>query len=429
MSCVVLSPLPLLLELDRPYELPNTLTVDTEYSRSPSVVNSPSTSYEALRTPTTNHPLAPPVPSSVDSSPSSSRPAHCTCCGCSNIPALALDSDEKEHHTSHTPSSYSYSSPHTTSATDLHTSTPHTNASSASHSHSAAPRPPLARHRWLLYTFTRPRHLLQLNLCQLTLHSALLYVSLLCLYQLQSATTLLHSLTPAWCPPLLLCFLVYLTIRSFVHTVFCLLRCRYVSLWRLPASHWFNGVRWGLRLLGLPLVVCSFAALSTIHPSVAHSTGLSRSYALLWSLTSILLFHLLLSWATFAFFLFIFPTSQLTAFCPFLPLDESAYPQGQQAIQRRKAGLSPARIAQLAWSIWTSGLAVAADGSVVAEAEVCSICMDELCGGEVVRRLECGHVYHQPCVDEWLAKRAVCPLCVRRVGKDEPEEQVEMVVV
>ena len=282
---------------------------------------------------------------------------------------------------------------------------------------------------WLFYAFTRPRFLLRLNLAQLAIHATLLYMSLVCLYQVQSSSQLLHSLTPAWCPPLLLCFLVYIIIRSFVHTVFCLVRCRYSALWRLPAGHWFNSARWGLRVLGLPLVACSFSALSTIHPSVAHSTGLSVSYALLWSLTSILLFHLLVSWATYGFFLFIFPPSQLTAFSPFLPLDDASYPQGQQAIQRRKAGLSADRIAQLAWTIWVSSSTVEADGRAVGESEMCSICMDDLLGGEVVRRLECGHVYHQQCVDVWLAKRAVCPLCVRRVGKDEPDEQVEMVTV
>ena len=270
---------------------------------------------------------------------------------------------------------------------------------------------------------------MRLNLCQLALHSALLYMSLVCLYQLPSSDQPLRSVTPAWCEPLLLCFLVYLTVRSLVHTLFCLVRCRYTALWQLPAKHWFNKVRWGLRLLGLPLVACSFSALSTIHPSLAHSTGLSLTYALLWSLTSILLFHLLSSGAAFTFFLFLFPIRQLTSFSPFLPLDESVYPQGQQAIQRRKAGLSATRIAQLAWSVWTSSPALTTNGTPPTDAETCSICMDELRCGERVRRLECGHVYHQPCVDVWLAKRAVCPLCVRRVGKDEPNEHVEMVAL
>ena len=275
----------------------------------------------------------------------------------------------------------------------------------------------------------------RLNLCQLAVHSTVLYMTLSCFYQLHSSYRLLHSLTPAWCPPLLLTFLTYLTTRSLVHTAFCLTRYRHPSLWRLPATHWFNTVRWVVRLLGLPLVACSFASLSTIHPNTAHSTSLSATYSLLWSLTSLLLFHLLVSWATYGFCLFIFSPTQLTAFSPFLPLDESAYPQGQQAMQRRKAGLSADRIAQLACSVWpgsvgSSGSSGSGGSTSADEVEVCSICMDELLRGEMVRRLECGHVYHQPCVDVWLAKRAVCPLCVRRVGRqEEPTEQVEMVAV
>ena len=443
MTSVMLSPLPTRLELDlldEPLTAP-TLTIRTDSCdslSSPSIAIPDCTAsyYRVLATPTAEHPLArSSVPSSsvkaaVFSTASSSfffsftsasRSAQC------QPPALPSNNEEKEQTvtlSSSSSASTSSSAPPSPLSTTSSNASSHSSdspplSSSTSYSYSTAPQPPLARHRWLFYPFILPRHLLKLNLCQLAVHSLLLYMSLVCIYQVLSSAGPLQSLTPAWVMPLLLCFLVYLAIRSFVHTVFCLVRCRYSALWRLPNRHWFNKVRWVLRLLGLPLVVCSFFALSPIHPAAAHSTGLSLSYALLWSLTSILLFHLLVSWATYLFFLFIFPSSQLSPFSPFLPLDESAYPQGEQEIQRRKAGLSAARIAQLAWTVWTSS-------PTVSEPEMCSICMDELRTGERVRRLDCGHVYHQPCVDIWLAKRAVCPLCVRRVGKEEPNEQEEV---
>jgi hypothetical protein len=45
----------------------------------------------------------------------------------------------------------------------------------------------------------------------------------------------------------------------------------------------------------------------------------------------------------------------------------------------------------------------------------CSICLGDVEVGEKCRVLKCGHHFHQPCVDEWLGKRASCPLCVGKV--------------
>ena len=41
----------------------------------------------------------------------------------------------------------------------------------------------------------------------------------------------------------------------------------------------------------------------------------------------------------------------------------------------------------------------------------CCVCLSEFCNAETVRTLRCGHTFHQQCIDEWLKKQAVCPLC------------------
>ncbi|XP_057523837.1 RING-H2 finger protein ATL70-like [Amaranthus tricolor] len=42
----------------------------------------------------------------------------------------------------------------------------------------------------------------------------------------------------------------------------------------------------------------------------------------------------------------------------------------------------------------------------------CSICLADYKGKDVVRQLgECGHVFHQKCVDPWLRLHPTCPVC------------------
>ncbi|KAL3689630.1 hypothetical protein R1sor_015939 [Riccia sorocarpa] len=43
--------------------------------------------------------------------------------------------------------------------------------------------------------------------------------------------------------------------------------------------------------------------------------------------------------------------------------------------------------------------------------DTCSICLEMQVAGEVVRRLPCIHVFHMKCIDKWLQRQAVCPVC------------------
>jgi hypothetical protein len=52
----------------------------------------------------------------------------------------------------------------------------------------------------------------------------------------------------------------------------------------------------------------------------------------------------------------------------------------------------------------------------------CSICLSDFLEGEPLRRLPCGHDFHQRCVDKWLLRNKRCPLCIHAVDEpcDEP---------
>ncbi|XP_041061184.1 E3 ubiquitin-protein ligase arkadia-C-like isoform X2 [Carcharodon carcharias] len=57
-------------------------------------------------------------------------------------------------------------------------------------------------------------------------------------------------------------------------------------------------------------------------------------------------------------------------------------------------------------------LETCAEGKEASEVEEkCTICLSPLEEGEDVRRLPCMHLFHQICVDQWLATSKKCPIC------------------
>lgn len=54
--------------------------------------------------------------------------------------------------------------------------------------------------------------------------------------------------------------------------------------------------------------------------------------------------------------------------------------------------------------------------------DVCAICLEEFCYGNVVKILPCKHVFHVDCLDPWCLKQnASCPICKRHFTKDGME--------
>ena len=41
----------------------------------------------------------------------------------------------------------------------------------------------------------------------------------------------------------------------------------------------------------------------------------------------------------------------------------------------------------------------------------CSICIAEIERGETAALLSCGHGFHRACVEQWLTRKAACPMC------------------
>lgn len=48
----------------------------------------------------------------------------------------------------------------------------------------------------------------------------------------------------------------------------------------------------------------------------------------------------------------------------------------------------------------------------------CPICMEDYAETDPITKLNCGHYFHQACINEWLKKSSLCPYCRHKV--DEP---------
>ena len=51
----------------------------------------------------------------------------------------------------------------------------------------------------------------------------------------------------------------------------------------------------------------------------------------------------------------------------------------------------------------------------------CSICFEDFNPSDTIPLIKCGHIYHDVCLNKWLHKQNVCPLCKRVVEFNRSE--------
>lgn len=83
-----------------------------------------------------------------------------------------------------------------------------------------------------------------------------------------------------------------------------------------------------------------------------------------------------------------------------------------QDMLSRRRGLANETIDQVEQFRW--GDAGTTDNNTQAQ---CMVCLSDFVTGEDVRRLPCRHVFHAPCIDEWLRRCTDCPICKANVDR------------
>lgn len=79
--------------------------------------------------------------------------------------------------------------------------------------------------------------------------------------------------------------------------------------------------------------------------------------------------------------------------------------------------VKPASVGGAATTTRTSTVEDAESQETGEDADACAICLGDYETGEDLRELPCVHYFHTQCVDKWLGKNDVCPMCKQKIGQ------------
>ena len=267
----------------------------------------------------------------------------------------------------------------------------------------------------LLYLRRHPLHCLR-SLLSFNDFAVLSYALLLlhCLLLYLSSLTLFLALCPpaASLPFPFLLYTAFTAVRSLAHLPLIIGRIRRPSLWSSTSPH--QALIHCLLTLSRLLSV-AFFAYALLYSALLMPGLAGEGWALPLCLCALLVRDgLALALPAVAVAALRWwggrRADQVSPFLPFYMGEWQALGEGLEAVEVEKGrGLSEEELQALGGvELWVTGRCV--DGA-------CAVCLVEMEGGESVRRLCCGHSFHQPCIDQWLVRRRSCPKCVQTVSR------------
>ena len=262
---------------------------------------------------------------------------------------------------------------------------------------------------------TRTPVLHVLSALLLLVDALLLLLAVFALSRLQPALPELEALSSRFTAAIFLVFLSFVVVKAAVNAGLSVLRFCRPALYSPAPSSAFHRARLALRVLSAPCIGLSFFALAVLPSAVSHSGSgaLPSVILLLWLLSTAEIFLVLGCLSLYAALHLVFPHPLLSSFPPFIPLqDWTVYYASSEGLKPQQEGVGEAELQRLPVTVWQSE---AAEQTAAGDSSSCVICMQELETGQPARVLHCRHAFHLPCIDDWLRRRATCPLCVSSV--------------
>jgi hypothetical protein len=345
--------------------------------------------------------------------------------------ALCIVPAGEEDSESYTPSSYSSSSPSAVTAPSADGASPSPPSPSTSQSFrclsiaSCSSRPPLAFLAPHLL-FLRRRCILQaVAIGQLAHHGVTLALSATVLMLSSDVQSLIESSCPSslsW-QAVQACVLALpglLCLRSLIGAEFVLMRFRLPELWKTDAPSVGRTAVQALSAASLLLAAVVAGLLLSFRS--ANETDTLQPLVLLWAVCGLELLPFLLSTTVYGLLHCCLPHSSLSVDAPFLQVDWDSERQDDQ--RRAEEGKAAAHR-----EVTLAGLQLIPPCIFRQQQHaerLCVICMQDMTEGDRIRLFSCRHAFHQPCADEWLTRRTVCPLCVATVHMPAEALMVEM---
>lgn len=94
----------------------------------------------------------------------------------------------------------------------------------------------------------------------------------------------------------------------------------------------------------------------------------------------------------------------------------SSFPGSEERVPKKGQGLRQDAIEKASWREAFGKTQDTIDDDGRTDLYECILCLECYQGGDELRHLDCEHVFHVKCIDEWLSRNRTCPLCSHNVG-------------
>jgi hypothetical protein len=177
---------------------------------------------------------------------------------------------------------------------------------------------------------------------------------------------------------------------------------------RLPAPAEYYSRHQSLRLFLRVLTTSSCVSVFCLLDSPSVLIASSLPALAVWCLAAMEVYLSLIQLGIYLLLRVFFPHALLSCLAPFMPLNAAFVFSDVDSPTPVNCGPSLSTLRTIP--------ALSFDSASMSCDPCCVVCMSDMQQGDSVRVFTCFHAYHANCIDAWLVRRPVCPLCVSVVN-------------